>query len=143
MLNTLNAHGTLGPTTERFPATKATAAEALAGVDNRKYMTPLRTKQSLGAEIEQAIEAVADQYDDVLAVAELPASGVAGRLYIVGATSYHWNGSGYDQVSGVNDWAEIENKPAEFPPAPHTSDKITDFVPAVNEVIAELDAGTY
>jgi hypothetical protein len=78
--------------------TKATQVEAVAGADNRKYMTPLRTKQSLGVEIGQAIEAVAGQYDDVLAVQELPQTGVAGRLYIVGAIAYHWNGTDYDQI---------------------------------------------
>lgn len=44
---------------------------------------------------------------------------------------------------GVTDWPDIQNKPSEFPPAPHTSDKITDFVPAVNNAITELDAGAY
>lgn len=44
---------------------------------------------------------------------------------------------------GVTGWADLQNKPSEFPPAPHTSDKITDFVPAVNDAITDLDAGTY
>ena len=31
----------------------------------------------------------------------------------------------------ATDWDSISGKPAEFPPAPHTADKITDFASAV------------
>jgi hypothetical protein len=97
--------------------TKASQAEALAGADNRKYMTPLRTKQvvdvvvddvvegALPAAIDTALAAASPVFDDVLSVASveaLPNPGVAGKLYIVGKLSYHWNGTAYDQLGVDN-----------------------------------------
>ena len=35
------------------------------------------------------------------------------------------------QALAATDWDSITGKPAEFPPAPHTADKITDFASAV------------
>jgi hypothetical protein len=93
--------------------TKASQAEALAGADNRKYMTPLRTKQvvdvvvddavegALPAAIDTALAAASPVFDDVLSVASveaLPSPGTSGVLYIVGKLSYHWNGTSYDQL---------------------------------------------
>ncbi len=98
--------------------TKATQAEAVAGADNRKYMTPLRTKQvvdvvvddvvegALPAAIDTALAAASPVFDDVLSVASveaLPNPGVAGKLYIVGKLSYHWNGTAYDQIGSQLD----------------------------------------
>jgi hypothetical protein len=93
--------------------TKATQAESVAGADNRKYMTPLRTKQvvdvvvddvvegALPAAIDTALAAAGPVFDDVLSVAsveDLPKPGVAGKIYIVGAIAHHWNGTGYDKI---------------------------------------------
>ena len=69
---------------------KATQAEAEAGTDNERWMTPLRTAQ--------AIEALA-----------------------------------------ATDWDSISGKPTEFPPEPHTADKITDFASAVVAVSPPVD----
>ena len=52
-MNSLNNNAFSGPTTERFEATKATQSEAVAGSDNKKYMTPLRTFQAVAAWIAQ------------------------------------------------------------------------------------------
>lgn len=73
-----------------MPDGKATQAEAEAGTDNDKWMTPLRTAQAI-------------------------------------------------QALAATDWDSITSKPAEFPPAPHTSDKITDFAEAVVAVSPPVD----
>lgn len=75
----------------------------------------------------------------------IPAPPVAGKKLFLGADGKLKTVAPDGTVApvGVTEWADIQNKPTEFPPAPHTSDKITDFVPAVNEAITELDAGTY
>jgi hypothetical protein len=52
-MNSLNNNAFSGPTSERFEATKATQSEAVAGSDNKKYMTPLRTFQAVAAWIAQ------------------------------------------------------------------------------------------
>ena len=52
-MNSLNNNAFSGPTTEQFEATKATQSEAVAGSDNKKYMTPLRTFQAVAAWIAQ------------------------------------------------------------------------------------------
>lgn len=94
--------------------TKATQAEAEAGVDNRKYMTPLRTKQVVDVVVDDVVEdalpgaittAMAQAgavFDDVLSVETLPQPGVSGKLYIVGNLAYHWNGTDYDQIGFAN-----------------------------------------
>lgn len=45
--------------------------------------------------------------DDVLEVAELPASGEPGKLYVVTGTNavYRWSGSGFVEVSPSRDWS--------------------------------------
>lgn len=45
--------------------------------------------------------------DDVLEVAELPASGESGKLYVVTGTNavYRWSGSGFVEVSPSRDWS--------------------------------------
>jgi hypothetical protein len=76
----------------------------------------------------------------------IPTPPVAGKKLFLGADgklkTIAPDGT-VEGVGGASDWADITNKPTEFPPAPHTSDKITDFVPAVNDAITDLDAGTY
>jgi hypothetical protein len=106
MLNVLNQNGLSGPTSEKFPITKATQAEAVAGSDNRKFMTPLRTKQAvdvavdhvLPEAIDTAMAAASPVFDDVVSVQTLPQPGESGKLYIVGADAYHWNGTDYDPI---------------------------------------------
>lgn len=98
-LSTLNANGLLGPTTERFPVTQATAEEALAGLDNRKYMTPLRTKQSLVAEIEMAFEAVASVGFSESATP--PAAPTSGRKLFLSASGAFFSIDSAGQVAPV------------------------------------------
>ena len=73
-----------------IPDGKATQAQAEAGTDNAKWMTPLRTAQAI-------------------------------------------------QALAATDWDSISGKPAEFPPEPHTADKITDFASAVVAVSPPVD----
>ena len=102
MLNTLHP----GKVQE---TTRATRVEAFSGRDNRKYMTPLRTKQVVDWVVDDSIEAAIEtakiELDDVLSVASanlLPNPGASGKIYIVGKLAFYWNGTGYDQISVEN-----------------------------------------
>jgi hypothetical protein len=97
-----------------LPDGKATQAEAEAGTDNEKWMTPLRTAQ--------AIEALAaTDWDSISGKpAEFPPE--AHTHTAADITDF---ASAVVAVSPPVDWSSLTGKPTEFPPEAHTQDAST------------------
>lgn len=83
-------------TPQAMPDGKSSEAEAVAGTDNEKWMTPLRTAQ--------AIEAAQIVYQYSSATA-FPVSGRLNRLYLAAddGTLWRWTGTAYTQAPGTVD----------------------------------------
>jgi hypothetical protein len=97
-----------------LPDGKATQAEAEAGTDNDKWMTPLRTAQ--------AIEALAATDWD----------SISGKPATFPPSSHTHTAADIEDfadavvaVSPPVDWSSLTGKPAEFPPEPHNQDAST------------------
>jgi hypothetical protein len=97
-----------------LPDGKATQAEAEAGTDNDKWMTPLRTAQ--------AIEALAaTDWDSISAKpAEFPP-----EAHTHTAADIEDFAEAVVAVSPPVDWSSLTGKPAEFPPEAHNQDAST------------------
>lgn len=81
--------GTEG-TPEGLPDSKATYEEALAGLANDKWMTPLLVSQLI------------DNRDDVLnfeSPQNFPQAGEFGKIYMAGTVAYAWTGTSYEKIS--------------------------------------------
>ncbi len=84
--------GTEG-TPQAMPDGKASQAEAEAGTDNEKWMTPLRTAQAI-----EAAQIVA-QYPSF---SDFPATGRLNRLYLAADSGniHRWTGTTYTEAPG-------------------------------------------
>jgi hypothetical protein len=75
-----------------------------------------------------------------------PTSGV--KLYLGDDGKFkalHPDGTVKGIDGGVTSWADLLDKPTEFPPSahPHVASEITDFETAANDAITILDAGFF
>jgi hypothetical protein len=87
--------GTEG-TPQAMPDGKSSEAEAIAGTDNEKWMTPLRTSQAIEA------AQIVYQYSSTSA---FPVSGRLNRLYLAADTGniHRWTGTTYTEAPGTID----------------------------------------
>jgi hypothetical protein len=92
-----------------LPDGKATQAEAEAGTDNDKWMTPLRTAQAIA-------ELAATDWDSISGKpTEFPPEAHAHT-----AADIEDFASAVVAVSPPVDWSSLTGKPSEFPPEAHT-----------------------
>ncbi len=91
-MNSLNNNAFSAPANNRFEPTKATKVDAESGLNNDRWMTPLRTAQ--------AIEAIAASSKSTFVSATPPSPVVNGTIWVNSATL-----RAHVLIEGV--WAEI------------------------------------